>query len=41
MEGDPDPGDKQRPFLADLRLLRIAETLDAAAGPGFVPPPLG
>jgi amidase len=29
------------PFLADLRLLRIAEILDAAAGPGFVAPPLG
>jgi amidase len=29
------------PFLSDLRLLRIAEILDAAAGPGFVPPPLG
>ena len=29
------------PFLADVRLLRIAEILDAAAGPGFVPPPLG
>jgi amidase len=28
-------------FLSDLRLLRIAEVLDAAAGPGFVPPPLG
>jgi amidase len=27
------------PFLADLRLLRIAEILDAAAGPGFIPPP--
>jgi amidase len=27
------------PFLGDLRLLRIAELLDAAAGPGFVPPP--
>jgi amidase len=29
------------PFLSDLRLLRIAEILDAAAGPGFVPPPPG
>jgi amidase len=29
------------PFLGDLRLLRIAEILDAAAGPGFVSPPLG
>jgi len=29
------------PFLGDLRLLRIAEILDAAAGPGFVAPPLG
>jgi amidase len=29
------------PFLGDLRLLRIAEVLDAAAGPRFVPPPLG
>jgi amidase len=29
------------PFLSDLRLLRVAEILDAAAGPGFVPPPLG
>ncbi len=28
------------PFLADLRLLRIAELLDTAAGPGFSPPPL-
>ena len=27
------------PFLSDLRLLRIAELLDAAAGPGFAPPP--
>jgi len=27
------------PFLSDLRLLRIAELLDAAAGPGFIPPP--
>jgi amidase len=27
------------PFLSDLRLLRIAEILDAAAGPGFIPPP--
>lgn len=29
------------PFLGDLRLLRIAEILDAAAGPGFTAPPLG
>jgi amidase len=29
------------PFLSDLRLLRIAEMLDAAAGPGFIPPPFG
>jgi amidase len=28
------------PFLSDLRLLRIAELLDAAAGGGFIPPPL-
>jgi amidase len=28
------------PFLSDLRLLRIAEVLDAAAGPGFSAPPL-
>jgi amidase len=28
------------PFLSDLRLLRIAELFDAAAGPGFTPPPL-
>jgi amidase len=27
------------PFLSDLRLLRIAGILDAAAGPGFIPPP--
>ncbi|HXW88312.1 MAG TPA: amidase family protein [Streptosporangiaceae bacterium] len=27
------------PFLSDLRLLRIAELLDAAAGGGFRPPP--
>ncbi len=27
------------PFLSDLRLLRMAELLDAAAGPGFIPPP--
>ena len=27
------------PFLSDLRLLRIAELADAAAGPGFIPPP--
>jgi amidase len=29
------------PFLSDLRLLRIAEVLDAAAGPGFIAPPVG
>jgi amidase len=29
------------PFLSDLRLLRIAELPDAAAGPGFTPPPPG
>jgi len=29
------------PFLSDLRLLRIAEMLDAAAGPGFSAPPGG
>ncbi len=28
------------PFLSDLRLLRIAEVLDAAAGRGFTAPPL-
>jgi amidase len=28
------------PFLSDLRLLRMAELLDAAAGPGFRPPAL-
>jgi amidase len=28
------------PFLTDMRLLRIAELLDAAAGPGFIAPPL-
>lgn len=28
------------PFLTDLRLLRIAALLDAAAGPGFRPPPV-
>ena len=27
------------PFLSDLRLLRIAEILDQAAGPSFIPPP--
>jgi amidase len=27
------------PFLSDLRLLRMAEILEAAAGGGFVPPP--
>jgi amidase len=27
------------PFLADLRLLRIVQLLDTAAGPGFTPPP--
>jgi amidase len=29
------------PFLSDMRLLRIAELLDTAAGPGFTAPPLG
>ena len=29
------------PFLSDLRLLRIAELLDAASGSGFIAPPLG
>jgi amidase len=29
------------PFLSDMRLLRIAELLDAAAGPGFVAPAVG
>jgi amidase len=29
------------PFLSDLRLLRIAEAIEAAAGTGFIPPPLG
>ena len=29
------------PFLSDRRLLRLAELLDAAGGPGFAPPPLG
>jgi amidase len=29
------------PFLSDLRLLRIAELLDAAAGPGFIAPRVG
>jgi amidase len=28
------------PFLSDLRLMRIAELIDAAAGPGFTPPPV-
>ena len=28
------------PFLGDRRLLRMAGLLDAAAGPGFTPPPL-
>jgi amidase len=28
------------PYLSDLRLLDVAELLDAAAGPGFTPPPL-
>ena len=27
------------PFLSDLRLLRLAELIDAAAGPEFTPPP--
>ena len=29
------------PFLSDMRLLRIAELLDSAAGPGFTAPPVG
>ncbi|MBO0823279.1 MAG: hypothetical protein J2P27_05400 [Actinobacteria bacterium] len=29
------------PFLSDLRLLRIAELVDTAAGAGFTPPPVG
>ncbi|MGD0683671.1 MAG: amidase family protein [Streptosporangiaceae bacterium] len=29
------------PFLSDLRLLRIAEILQTAAGGGFLPPPAG
>ncbi len=29
------------PFLSDRRLLALARALDAAAGPGFTPPPLG
>lgn len=28
------------PFLSDLWLLRVAELMDAAAGPGFSPPPV-
>ncbi len=28
------------PYLGDRRLLRLARLLDAAAGPGFTPPPL-
>lgn len=28
------------PFLGDRRLLRMADLLDATAGPGFTPPPL-
>jgi amidase len=28
------------PFLSDRRLLRLAGLLDAAAGPGFTPPPV-
>ncbi len=28
------------PFLGDRRLLRIADLLETAAGPGFIPPPL-
>jgi Asp-tRNA(Asn)/Glu-tRNA(Gln) amidotransferase A subunit family amidase len=27
------------PFLSDLRLLRIAEMLETAAGGRFIPPP--
>jgi amidase len=27
------------PYLSDLRLLALAETIDTAAGPGFTPPP--
>ena len=29
------------PFLSDRRLLAIARVIDAAAGPGFTPPPAG
>jgi len=29
------------PFLSDRRLLAIAKVIDAAAGPGFTPPPAG
>ena len=29
------------PHLGDRRLLRLVEAIDAAAGPGFTPPPLG
>jgi len=29
------------PFLSDRRLLALARALDAAAGPGFTPPPVG
>jgi hypothetical protein len=29
------------PELSDMRLLRIAELLDSAAGPGFTAPPVG
>jgi amidase len=29
------------PFLSDRRLLEIARVIDAAAGPGFTPPPAG
>jgi amidase len=27
------------PYLSDLRLLALSETIDSAAGPGFAPPP--
>jgi len=30
-------GEIAGPFLSDLRLLRLAELVDAAAGPGFTP----
>jgi len=28
------------PYLGDLRLLRVAEMVDEAAGPGFMAPPV-